>query len=71
MDRPKIKDLKARYHYDGFFLSSDGTLGSYVCMFENSRSNRIVGYLRKRGFIVGYWNHGLGGIWWIKNGDNQ
>ena len=71
MDRPKVKDLKARYHYDGFFLSGDGVLGSYVCMFENPRSNRIAGYLRRRGFIVGYENHGLGGVWWIKNGDKR
>lgn len=45
--RPKIKDLKARYNYDGFFLSGDGVLGSYVAMSENKRANEIVRSLRK------------------------
>ena len=70
MDRPKIKDLKKIYRtFDGFFLSGDAILGSYVCMWESPRANRIVKSLRKRGYICIYDNQGLGGRWYIKNGE--
>jgi len=69
VDRPKIKDLKAHYKWDGFFLHSDGVLGTCVCMWESRRANQIVRGLRKRGFICIYENHGLGGVWSIKTKD--
>lgn len=46
VDRPKIKDLKAHYKWDGFFLHSDGVLGTCVCMWESRRANQIVRGLR-------------------------
>ena len=68
MDRPKIKDLKERYKFDGFFLSGDGVLGSYVCMWESPKANRIVGYLRRRGYLCIYQKFSPGNAHWcIKN----
>lgn len=67
--RPKIKDLKARYHYNGFFLSGDGVIGSYIAMHDCPRARQIAGCLRRRGFFVWYEDTGLGGYWLIKNGD--
>lgn len=51
-NRPKIKDLKKIYKYDGFFLTGDAILGNYVCMWEDKKSNKIVKSLRKRGYYV-------------------
>lgn len=67
--RPKIKDLKARYHYDGFFLSGDGMLGSYVAMPENKRTNQIVRSLRRRGYICIYTKTDFGAYWYIQTKD--
>lgn len=67
--RPKIKDLKARYHYDGFFLSGDGILGSYVAMPENKRTNQIVHSLRRRGYICIYTKTDFGAYWYIQTKD--
>lgn len=63
--RPKIKDLKTRYNYDGFFLSGDGVLGSYVAMKENKRANEIVCSLRKRGYLCMYQKTDFGAYWYI------
>ena len=67
--RPKIKDLKARYHYDGFFLSGDGILGSYVAMSENKRTNQIVRSLRRRGYICIYTKTDFGAYWYVQTKD--
>ena len=69
MDRPKIKDLVKIYKYNGFFLHTNGILGTCVCMWENKRANQIIQRLRKKGYICIYENHGLGGVWSIKNKD--
>lgn len=69
MDRPKIKDLKKRYKFNGFFLHSDGILGTRVCLREGKRENQIIRALRRRGYICICENHGLGGVWSIKNKD--
>lgn len=66
MERPLIKDLRKQYHYNGFFLHSDGIVGTCVCMWENKRSNQIVRMLRKRGMVCMYENNGLGGTWKIQ-----
>lgn len=65
-NRPKIKDLKTRYNYDGFFLSGDGVLGSYVAMKENKRANEIVRSLRKRGYVCMYMKTDFGAYWYIQ-----
>ena len=65
-NRPKIKDLKAHYKYDGFFLSGDGILGSYIAMSENKRANEIVRSLRKRGYLCMYQKTDFGAYWYIK-----
>lgn len=68
MDRPKIKDLKKRYKFDGFFLSSDGILGTYVCVWESKRANQIVKLLRKRGYVCIYQKFSPNHAYWcIKN----
>lgn len=51
-NRPKIKDLKKHYNYDGFFLHSDGILGCCVCFDKDERSGKIVRSLRRRGYMV-------------------
>ena len=67
--RPRIKDLKARYHYDGFFLTGNGIMGSHVAMSDCPRARQIAYSLRRRGYFVWYDDCGLGGYWLIKNGD--
>lgn len=70
MDRPKIKDLKKRYKFDGFFLSGDAILGTYVSMWESKRANQIVKSLRKRGYVCIYQKFSPNYAYWcIKNKD--
>lgn len=64
-NRPKIKDLKKIYKYDGFFLTGDAILGNYVCMWEDKKSNKIVKSLRKRGYLCIYDKTDFGGSWRI------
>lgn len=70
MDRPKIKDLEKIYRWKGFFLSGDGVLGCYVCMWESKKANQIVKSLRKRGYLCIYQKFSPNNAYWcIKNKD--
>lgn len=65
-NRPKIKDLKAYYNYDGFFLSGDGMLGSYIVIYENKQTKKIVKSLRRRGYLCIYVKTDFGNSWYIQ-----
>lgn len=62
-NRPKIKDLKRIYNYDGFYLHGDGILGNCVCMNESPRSSRIAASLRRRGYLVIHESVENNGLW--------
>lgn len=70
-NRPKIKDLKAYYNYDGFFLSGDGIIGSYIAIKENKRGNQIVRSLRRRGYVCIYSKTDFGNYWYIQTKDEK
>ena len=60
-NRPKIKDLKKHYGYDGFYLHTHEVLGCCVCFNKGKRTGQIVRSLRRRGYVVLPEN--LSGLW--------